>query len=78
MNLYLLSQAAMDYGQTFVMLVAAPSEDMARLTAGRDQRSKGSSAAFEWVDPDITEAKLIGSATEGTDPAVLMTKESAG
>ena len=78
MNLYLLTQAAMDYGQTFVMLVAAPSEDVARLIAGRDQRSKGSSAAFDWIDDEITEAKLIGHAADGTDPAVLMTKESAG
>lgn len=75
LHLWILRKAGVDYGQTFEMLVAAPTEAAARLLAGRNDWNRA--AAFEWVDPEVTKAEAIGIATEGTEPDVIMTKESA-
>lgn len=75
MNLWILTKPDYDYGQTYQALVAAQTEAAARLIMGKAEVNRA--AAFEWVDPETTTAVSVGAAFDGTEPGVLMTKESA-
>ena len=77
LSLYLLSRPDNDYGMTIQMLVAAKGETEARKLAGRSEREHGGKDPFGWVDDADSSIDLIGYAVSGTEPGVLMTKESA-
>ena len=78
LKLFLITRQDDDYGKTFQMLVAASGETEARKLAGRYEREHGGKEPFDWVDDEISAADHIGQATQGTEPGVVMTKESAG
>jgi hypothetical protein len=71
------SSSVDEYGATHAMVVAAETENEARLTAGRLQRDGGKSNAFEWMDPNVTTVVSIGEAHPGMNVAmVILTKEA--
>lgn len=77
LKLILLKNAAIDYGHPFEMLVAARDDDQARMLAARHVKAQGFSTAYDWIAEEITTATHIGSGVPGTEPGVIITKESA-
>jgi hypothetical protein len=74
---HLVKQSTPDYGETVEVIVNAETSTDARILAGKYMRENGSpSHAFDWVDPDLTTIRAIGTADAGENLGVVMTKES--
>lgn len=75
MNLYLLSQqVSIDYDTYDACVVAAGTEDEARLILP----DKYATAATSWAAPKDIVVKLIGKAAKGTQSGVILASYNAG
>ena len=75
MNIYLLSRGgAWDYDEYDAFVVAATSDEEARLIASTDDRECGNA----WMDPNFASCELIGRACSGIIAGVVLGSFNAG
>jgi len=74
---HLMKLSVPDYGASVEVIVNAETATDARILTGKYMRDNGQpSTAFDWVDPDLTTIRSIGTADAGENLGVVMTKES--
>lgn len=74
---HLVKQSTPDYGETIEVICNAETANAARILTGKYMRDNGQpGTAFDWVDPDLTTIRIIGTADAGENLGVVITKES--